>query len=402
MKFRIDKSLIGYGVVAAAVWLGWEVVKTPIATRAPPRLAIRVAPTSPEVLRRAAEAELAAGNLENARVLSSESLARAPFNARTLRVLGLGLAQAGERERADSVLTLAGNLSLRDDPTHAWLIEQRLRQGDYASAFAHADTLARRGIDAQDRVFDLFATAALVDHSRALRPLAGLLARDPPWRADFLRYLIRRADGDTLLLGLGIVLSRTSTPLSDVELSAVYQNWLGERRLQAIILLRANTNRPARSNGVSNGDFFTPAEREILPFGWYLPPHPGISASVFDDDLRPDNRALRIEYDGYAGGIVAQQVLTALPGKRTLTGEYRSEIPHGRPRFRWSILCVESERLLHAWTVDPDAIEAQWRAFDEDFVVPETGCSMQTLRLETVPGDRRAFTVTWFDKLGLN
>ena len=81
-------ELLGYGLIAASVWLAWEVVKAPVALRAPPALAVRVAPTSPEVLRRAAERELLAERNDNAISLSQESLARAPFNARALRVRG--------------------------------------------------------------------------------------------------------------------------------------------------------------------------------------------------------------------------------------------------------------------------------------------------------------------------
>ena len=118
---------IGYGLLALSVWLAWEVLKAPVAARAPPSIGVRIAATSPEVLRRAAEAEFTAGRPGNAEALAEESLVRAPFNARALRVRGLAAAEAGETEQADQLLTLAGNWSLRDDPAHAWLVEYRLR-----------------------------------------------------------------------------------------------------------------------------------------------------------------------------------------------------------------------------------------------------------------------------------
>ncbi|MGV8930453.1 MAG: tetratricopeptide repeat protein, partial [Brevundimonas sp.] len=137
-------DIVSFGLIVGAVVLGWQIALQPLMQRAPVEAAIRIAPTSPLVLRRAAEAELGADRNDNAAVLGREAFARSPFDVRALRVVGLTEARAGREDQADDILTLAGNWSLRDDPTHAWLVERRLRQGDYSSAFAHADTLVRR------------------------------------------------------------------------------------------------------------------------------------------------------------------------------------------------------------------------------------------------------------------
>ena len=57
-----------------------------------------------------------------------------------------------------------------------WLIERRLRQGNYVSAFAHADTLVRRRQDIQPEVFSLFTLAGVQDPQRSLPVTADLLA----------------------------------------------------------------------------------------------------------------------------------------------------------------------------------------------------------------------------------
>lgn len=388
-----------YGLTAAAVWLAWEMIKTPVAERAPPATAALVAPTSPEVLRRAAEHELIEGRIENARSLASDSLARAPFNARTLRVLGLSAAREGRIDQADEMLTLAGNWSLRDDPAHAWLIDRRLRQGNYGSAFAHADTLARRWAEGSDRLFDLFASAVLNDQ-RALPALATAMARRPPWRAAFIQYLIARPDADAVLLSLGLALAENPNGYSTQELSWIYQSWYSENRLQAIRALRAGVGRPGRLDGLQNGDFTDTAEKTLLPFGWELDPTPGISANLVEDDVRANEIALRVEYDGYASGTVTEQVLMVQPGSYVLSGMERVEITPDSSRLRWRILCVESNQTISFEPVRPATSDtATWGQFDFPFVVPSSGCSVQRLRLEADPGGRRDTTIVWFDKL---
>jgi hypothetical protein len=392
-------SVAFYGLTVAAVWLGWEMVKAPVADRAPPAMAVRVAPGSPEVLRRAAEGELAAGRVSNADALALESLAKAPFNARTLRVVGLAAARSGQIDQADSLLTLAGNWSLRDDPAHAWLIQQRLRQGNFDSAFAHADTLARRLVDGNDRIYELFATAALVDR-RSLPALTTALARNPSWRPAFISYLIRKPNADPVLLTLGIMLAKTPNGFSNDELSWIYQSWYGENRFEAIRLLRANLGRPGRLDDVQNGDFSDSAEKALLPFTWRLDPLAGISAAIIEDDFRPNENALRVEYDGYANGAVAEQILMLPAGRRTLSGQERVDASPDTSRLRWRILCVETGETIGLQPVAPaGSKEPVWRTFRLSFSVPATGCSVQRLRLETDPGDRRATTIAWFDKL---
>ncbi|WP_298745490.1 hypothetical protein, partial [uncultured Brevundimonas sp.] len=119
-------DVVSHGLVVGAVVLGWQIALQPLIQRAPVEAAIRIAPGSPLVLRRAAESELAAGRTDTAAALGREALRRSPFNVPALRVVGLTEARAGREEAADDILTLAGNWSLRDDPAHAWLVERRL------------------------------------------------------------------------------------------------------------------------------------------------------------------------------------------------------------------------------------------------------------------------------------
>ena len=351
------------------------------------------------MLRRAAEAELAAERYENARALADQSLSRAPFNARALRVRGLTAAEAGETQQADELLTLAGNWSLRDDPTHAWLVEHRLRQGNYQSSFAHADTLVRRRTDVRPQVFDLFTTAAAAD-PRALRAVADLLAANPPWRRTYWTHVKDSSQGDALLLSLAIALENSEAPLTPSELSWLYQKWLQERRLGAINLLRKRVGRPPATDLLSNGDFSRSSAEQIAPFVWSLGRGAGLTVEVVEDDRGSgENLALRMEYDGYGSVPIAQQILALDPGTYEFSAKHRVEVDAGRASLWWRLHCIEDQKQLldQRATGERAVAGGPWTTGRAEFTVPQDGCRIQRLSLRPRPSDRRAPITAWFD-----
>lgn len=398
-KARIAPAdFLGYGLVAAAVWLGWEILKAPVADRAPPAYAVRLAPGSPEVLRRAAEAELLAKRSDNAAALAAESLRRAPFNARALRVRGLAEAQLGNETLADEMLTLAGNWSLRDDPAHAWLVQSRLRRGDYASAFAHADTLARRREDLYPSLFQLFETALQQD-PRAFPVMASLLGKAPPWRNAFVNHLHQNAASAPILGGLAVALERSDAPFSAGELQQLYGNWITARRFEGVRQLRRELRRPSLDSAIQNGGFNDPLEDQIYPFGWELGTGPGIASAVVADDMERENPALRLEYDGLANGVFVRQLLLLPPGESLLRGRWRTETPQGGEAFGWELRCAESGAKVRPAVGAPTAPGPDWSSFELRFSVPPEGCTAQWLELSARPRDRRSPVASWFDEL---
>lgn len=386
-----------YAIVALAVWLAWEVVKVPVLERAPPALAIRISPGSPEVLRRASEAEFVDKRTDNALVLAQESLSRAPFNARALRVAGLALADQGETARANEILTLAGNWSLRDDPAHAWLVEYRLRQGDYYSAFAHADTLVRRRPDLYPSVFSLFTTAVSND-ARAVPVLSGLIAANPPWRGAYINHLYELEGGAPIIFALASSLERTRNPLTMQELQHLYAIWISERRFPAVRMLREHLDRPPINEWLQNGDFSVAVERQFYPFGWLTGAAAGMSVSVVEDDLRANNLSLRLEYDGFGTGAFAEQVLLLPPGAYVLEGEERADTSAADTRMDWYIVCADNNAKIGRYRPQ---VSSAWQRFDVQFVVPSANCSVQRLLLLTDAGDRRTNVVAWFDNFAI-
>lgn len=396
----LTRFLGGWFSLAAtvvSVWLGWEIVRAPLAARTPPELAVRIAPSSPQVLSVAAEAEFKAGRSANARALAAQSLAKAPFNARALRTWGLTEAQTRPTVAVEA-LTLAGNWSLRDDPSHAWLFEYHLRQGNFGSAFAHLDTLTRRRDDLRPQLFDLLNKAATSD-PRGLEALLRLLSMSPPWRQLFFEYLQDTAKSDGLSATLAISLDNRRGELTPAELGRLY-SVLADRQQYALLReVRTRVGAPGVTALVQDPDFDTPLEDQIHPFGWSHEPVRGSSIQISEEDIREKNSALRVQYDGFGGRSISRQLLLLSPGDYALKGEFLVATATNDTRLIWAIDCVSDGKSLvrHALPIPNDF--NQWRRFRTGFSVPPGGCPAQWLTLKPNPGERRSLSIVWFDKV---
>ena len=393
-------ELASYGLIIGAVLLGWQIAIQPLIQRAPVEMAVSLAPGSPLALRRAAESELAAGRIENAASLSRDALVRSPFDVRALRVFGLTEARAGREDAADEILTLAGTWSLRDDPAHAWLVERRLRRGDYASSFAHADTLVRRREDIQPQVFRLFTAAAVADPQRALPVVARLLAAKPPWRPAYLASLNLTPEGLQVAGNLAILLQAGREPFSNQELQDLYGSLINAGGIEAIQTVRGRLNRPSLATLVTNSGF--DEADHPGPFQWRLYEKAGIATEITTDDLAPSNVALRVVYDGYATGTVAEQLVYLAPGAYRLTAAVRTESGNPVDRLAWTLTCATAGGGERASTPAgaAGAPTDAWTTLSGRFEVP-ANCPAQWLRLETRAADRRDPTLVWFDRVRL-
>lgn len=399
LRRGVGKGVASYALIAGAVLLGWQIAIQPIIQRAPVEAAVRLAPGSPLVLRRAAESELLAGRNDNARSLARDALLRSPFDVRALRVLGLSEAREGRDDLADEILTLAGNWSLRDDPAHAWLVDRRLKRGDYASAFAHADTLVRRREDIRPEVFRLFTLAGVEDR-RSLPVLAALLAANPPWRVAYLGSLREEPKALQLAGNLAILLEQSRSPLSNTELQRLYRNLLDKGYIAALQEVRGQVNRPAAALHLANGDFSDPAAPQ--PFQWRLVRKAGVAAEIVGDDGDAENRALRVEYNGYATGLVAEQLALLPSGSYRFTVSARTEAGDPASRLGWTIACVPGGRILASAPGGAGSDrEDDWSSVSTTFDMPAS-CPAAWVRLSARGNDHRSSTVAWYDQVQIS
>lgn len=384
------REVMGAAVGAVAVWLAWQIVAQPIAERAPPSIALRIAPTSPSVLSRAADAELKAGRAENAAALSEAALKTAPFTLRSLRVLAEVYESRGDLARADQLMTLAGNWSLRETEAHAWLMENRLRRGDYASSFAHAETLLRRRAEIGDQVMTFFK-AAYVHDPRARAPIVALVAKKPIWRPRLVDSFVLDAEGLGALLSMAQPLESLNAPFTDAELTVIYNHAAVQESVATIRGFRVATGRPRNAVGVVDGGFT--GRGGLGPLGWRLNSQGG-SIAAFEGD--GDAGHLLVDFDGQATAPLAEQLLLLPPGAYDLSYDMpgdRTEVP-----LTWIVTCFENGAVLFN--------ESQNGLFATDgsslarFVVPG-GCEAQWLRLTPLETGRGRAGVARYDNLNL-
>lgn len=382
-----------YVLTALLIWLAWQIVLGLLVQRAPAEIAIRVAPGSSVVLSRTAEAELVAGRVDQARDLAEMALRAAPFDVRALRILGLSIARTDE-VAADPILTLAGNWSLRDDPSHAWLMQRRLRQGDYVGSFGHADTLARRREDLRPGLFRYFAAAAAED-PRAVPALLQRYSAVPNWRPGFFEFLRTAENGPSVQAALAVGLDDRAGHLSNTELEVIYLDWLKVGRLPGVLALRERMGRPEPApliDGHFNG------VEAPQPFRWNLITAPGVTPTLSEDRSRIGQHALFVESDGFQSTMVASQLVTLRPGRGELSFSAWIELGGDDALMQWTLTCVETgQKLADMAIVDaPD-----WREFRATVDVPPLGCTAQWLRLRTTRGPRRTSVLVWIDDMVL-
>lgn len=385
--------------IVLGVWLTWQVVREAALRQAPTEAALRLAPGSAMLLARAAEAELGADRTDNALWLARRALQAAPFTVAALRVAGLALARQEATDQADDVLTLAGNWSLRDDRAHGWLVERRLQQGDYGSAFAHADALVRRREALRPPVFELFTAAAAAD-GQARAALAARLGLRPAWRRAYLAHLNASPEGLGLSAGLAVALKDAPGRYDDREMGAVHARLAAAGQYDVIRQVRSAMAGGDAPPFLVDGDFARAEGRG--PFEWTLHRRPGVTAAIAAGPGE-GGPALHVIHDTYSAGVVASQTLLLPPGRYRLTGRVQST--EGDPgRLSWRVQCATGAVAgpVLGQVALGEAVRGRWTAFELALTAPAQGCPAQWLTLVPHPGDRRRTLDIWFDDLRID
>ncbi|RZI99494.1 MAG: hypothetical protein EON90_11310 [Brevundimonas sp.] len=388
-------GLIFVGLVAVSIWLAWQIGLQPFVQRLPPVVALRVAPQSAELLGKAAEEEWSRDNYDAAERLAEQSVRRAPFSVRAVRVLGLAKARSGDGDSGEQLVTLAGNWSLRDDPAHAWLMVEGLKRGNYATGFAHADALLRRRGDLQKDLFPVLTKAAIAEPA-ALRQLGVLIAASPPWRRSYLAGVLGTPEGMGLSATLAVALRRSAHPFQDVELTELYVN-LDNSGQAGIMRSVRDTLEPQASGKVFDGGF--ESGRTLGPLGWTIHSAPGVTVEVVRDDDGPRGAVLHVIYDGYSGGTFVDQTLLLPQGRYVFTGLTSVERAGETPVLGWELICVGSSEPLASVRPTSD-LPGKWVRFSAAVTVP-SGCERQRLVLKGDLGDRRQTIIHKFDDLSV-
>ncbi|QPQ54416.1 hypothetical protein IC614_08655 [Allosphingosinicella flava] len=306
--------------------------------------------------------------------LASQALRRDPTSVPAIVALAFSAEIQGNKELARRLFTYSNTLSRRDLRTRLWLIEDAVAQENIPAALEHYDVALRTSRSARALLFPILASA--IDVPDVNVQLANTLAKNPPWRLDFVEYAAVNAPPNACLqlfrrlTSAGVAVPSTA---SQNLLSSLVKASLFEEAWSFYASLRKGVDR-TRSR---DRNFAT--EVQFVPFDWEVADGAsGISASI----QRKGKQGI---FDFFAppsvGGLLLRQLQLLTPGPYVIEGRSVGidQPPQSRPY--WALSCLNGQELGRV-TLPPSSHNDG--SFTGRFIVPP-GCDVQFLSLLARP-----------------
>jgi len=291
--------------------------------------------------------------------------------------------------------------SLRESFAVYWMMRKNFERKNYSAAAYYADVLLRsaNAIDAA-----LPYLARMAEDKNGRREVERLLAANPLWRLGFFTELGSYITDARTPLELLLSLKDTQTAPTTKELNA-YQLFLVAHNLYDLAYDAWLQFLPSEKlEGVGflfNGKF--ESQPSGAPFDWQWTE--GVNV-VSDLASRPENasdHALVIELGpGRVEFPSINQTIMLTPGTYVLKGSLMGEVigPRG---LNWKVTCVNGAAIGQSETILGSFPE--WRNFEFPLVVPDSGCSVQSLQLlfaARSPSEQLVSGEIWFDDLSIS
>lgn len=309
-----------------------------------------------------------------------EALKREPGMVAAWRLLAADIGLRGQPQLAIRLFYWAERLSRRDRPTQLALIQERVAHDDIPGALRHYDIALRTHLDSPDLLFPILVGAT--SQAQIIRPLATVLARNPPWRTNFLWALVGSAPSDENLVRLFELIARRDAPFDRPLAQALVQRLVSRGKFaEAGRALRLISGTGPTQAGLRNGGF--EGTNEVPPFDWQLEEGSDLRAEQGAIDNR-EGQVLRLHAAGGRVGPVARQLLTLPPGQYSLSA-VAGPAPGAAPaELSWTVTCARAGVApLHIYPVPPAGGPAAHRT---GFQVPAS-CPSQWLSLVIRAGD---------------
>lgn len=363
--------------------------------RIEPTRSLRLNPAQSEALVLLADRAVDDDRLDDALGYARRALDAAPLEGRALRVFAAEREFAGDVDAAAALMQAAVRRSPRDVSAQLWLAIQAMQEEDLEAALYRIDRLLRFQPEALQQLRPLLTL--LASNRVAVNSLVRTLARDPPWRESFMVGYARNAASSEELRIVAAAFDRAGAVLSESERQA----WV-ERLQQAgeWTQMRALSQWDRSGSLLVDGEFDgeTVGDRP----GWTLGRIAGADVGIETARDHDHGRALRV---GFYGSRVAfahvEQMLLLEAGHYRLSGRYKLERLDAAQGLRWRLECLDGSKALIGYT-QLFRGDAAWSDFALDFIVPDTDCGAQRLRLEQyarIAAEQEIRGVAWFDGL---
>lgn len=362
--------------------------------RSSPELSRTLFPLNLEaVLNRAAP--LLAGEEPQTDLQSLEPVARGLVpthagDARLYSLIGEIRSRAGDSETAFIAFDQAFALSKTEFNALQQTLQRALEQGDLPAALDRLDILFRRW----PRQVTLLAPVVLSTFANPEHypQLLDRLKADPPWRSRLLSVLSGNPDGLVFLARLVQDLAAGPTLPRSAELAPILARLLASGRHDLAYRTFIMTLTPAErevAGYIYNGRFLLPPSGR--PFDWQIRNHPGVTTTVQSRD-EAGRGGLRLQFGNTPiRDLSVLQVIALPPGSYELEFNVAATDARLPKDLVWRIVCAGSNTVAVEAPVSPGTYKAS--ASRTQFIIPDTGCPLQTLQLIT-----KAIVDNWNDR----
>ncbi len=377
-RSRRGRLPLALAALVGALLIGWLILRYSAVNallEVDPDLAAELSSAHPDVrLDRAFERlQLTGGPDPETRAGALDAFRHAPLSEVPLLIAAREAIAAGDDARADRLIAVASRRNPRSRYALLLELDQHIRLGRAAEAATAMAVLTRSFPDAGRLLTAQLARMAADPATRDAVRRA--MAADPQLTTGVLEQLARqRADPDIIL-----ALAGDSPPRTAAGETPAWQRLLLEGMVERGQIGEAHAAWQRLTGAASGGRAGGVYDRDFAglpgppPFNWQL-------ETGSDGFAERTANALHVEYYGRRDVGLASQLLLLAPGRYRLSFTAEGEAEGGEGgRLAWTINCHPGARRLTAIVLT--GVDFSGKRISGDFVVPDSGCPGQWLRL---------------------
>jgi hypothetical protein len=401
-------NLTKTGLVASlALWLAWQVIINSAPTPEIPAhidTAPGAWPTDPDTLVRIAAQGLEDSSLDLSTVeaLAREALVAKPIAVEPLGLLAIVAERRGDPAKAELLMRAAEARTLRSPLIEVWFFNRALASRNIPEALVHGDLLLRGAPpDVRDEARGELLRLAGDEANAGV--FASALAKNPPWRAEFLGMFLRAPSNTaTASPALLSALSRTTEPATLDEIGAYLFALVAQGEFERAYDIWLDAMSPAPTEQVAyayNGDFEQPIHKN--PFDWILADKRVADVGISDAPGR--GRTLKVEFAGrQISASLARKLMVLPPGDYVLSTQVKADRIDNERGIWWRLTCADGDKQYLGATERIFGTVA-WRDISASFAVPDT-CHAEWLTLDLAARAAREQEVSgtiWIDDVAV-
>jgi len=404
MKLPRAGRLIGIGtLVTVLTYLALQIVGPLVPARfvsTLPQTTFYWLPDSAPAMVREGELRIAEGDFGAATRAAIQALQTSPVEGRALQLLAKIAERQGELARANGLMQLAAQRSLRDHIPHAWLFHRAVAEGEFTVALRHADIVLRRHWRLRSQL--LQSLIRLASDEGSMDEVIKVLVQNPPWRSWFLREFARGAPSLQDTMRFYDLLQASPQPPTESELAPYLERIVTAGHFEHAFRSWKNSLPPERrqhSIQFYNSDFRFPVSN--LPFDWIILRARGVATEVVDHPDR-SGRVLQIRFDNAQLQFRhVRKLMLLAPGIYRLSGKVLAHDLRTPRGLHWKLVCADGRQQMLAETANVAGTTDGWIEFEHEFHVPKLDCHAQWLRLELAADaqSRVESGVVWYDSM---